>query len=73
VLIYYAIANTAAFTQPREQRRWPRWLNLLGVAGCLVLVATLPWPSVLAGVVMFAVGLIGRAVVLAMRSRSRSA
>jgi APA family basic amino acid/polyamine antiporter len=73
VLIYYAIANTAAFTQPREQRRWPRWLNLLGVAGCLVLVATLPWPSVLAGVVMFAVGLIGRAVVLAVRSRSRSA
>ncbi|MFG1643498.1 APC family permease [Amycolatopsis sp. NPDC049252] len=73
VLIYYAIANTAAFTQPREQRRWPRWLNLLGVLGCLVLVATLPWPSVLAGVVMFAVGLIGRAVVLRARSRSRSA
>ncbi|MDT7799055.1 MAG: basic amino acid/polyamine antiporter, family [Actinomycetota bacterium] len=73
VLIYYAIANTAAFTQPREQRRWPRWLNLLGVIGCLVLVATLPWQSVLAGVVMFAVGLVGRAVVLAARSRSRSA
>jgi APA family basic amino acid/polyamine antiporter len=73
VLVYYAIANAAAFTQPREQRRWPRWLNLLGVLGCLVLVATLPWPSVLAGVVMFAVGLTGRAVVLAARARSRSA
>ncbi|WP_328453182.1 MULTISPECIES: APC family permease [unclassified Amycolatopsis] len=73
VLIYYAIANAAAFTQPREQRRWPRWLNLLGVVGCLVLVAALPWQSVLAGVVMFAVGLIGRAVVLKARSRSRSA
>ncbi|MFI5586186.1 APC family permease [Amycolatopsis sp. NPDC051758] len=73
VLVYYAIANAAAFTQPREQRRWPRWLNLLGVLGCLVLVATLPWPSVLAGVVMFAVGLAGRAVVLAARARSRSA
>jgi APA family basic amino acid/polyamine antiporter len=73
VLVYYAIANAAAFTQPREQRRWPRWLNLLGVLGCLVLVAALPWQSVLAGVVMFAVGLLGRAVVLAARARSRSA
>lgn len=62
LLIYYAIANAAAFTQPAEQRRWPRWLNLLGVAGCVTLVLTLPWQSVLAGVVMFAVGLAGRAV-----------
>ncbi|HWM56275.1 MAG TPA: APC family permease [Pseudonocardia sp.] len=69
VLLYYAIANTAAFTQPHEQRRWPRWLNLLGLAGCVVLMATLPWQSVLAGVVIFAVGLAGRAVVLARRSR----
>ena len=69
VLLYYAIANTAAFTQPREQRRWPRWLNLLGLAGCVVLMATLPWQSVLAGVAMFTAGLAGRAVVLAGRSR----
>jgi APA family basic amino acid/polyamine antiporter len=72
VLIYYAIANAAAFTQPGEQRRWPRWLNLLGVAGCLTLVATLPWQSVLAGVVMFALGLAGRATILAARSRYAS-
>ncbi|HVV24059.1 MAG TPA: APC family permease [Pseudonocardiaceae bacterium] len=64
VLIYYAIANSAAFTQPAAQRRWPRALNVVGVAGCLVLVATLPWQSVLAGVVMFAIGLIGRLVVV---------
>jgi APA family basic amino acid/polyamine antiporter len=72
VLIYYAIANAAAFTQPGEQRRWPRWLNLLGVAGCLTLVATLPWQSVLAGAVMFALGLAGRATILAARSRYAS-
>jgi APA family basic amino acid/polyamine antiporter len=60
VLIYYAIANIAAFTQPPEKRRSPRWLNLLGVTGCVVLAATLPWQSVLAGVVMFAIGLVGR-------------
>ena len=62
VLVYYAIANAAAFTQPAAQRRWPRWLNVLGGAGCVLLVATLPWQSVAAGVVMFAVGLTGRAV-----------
>ena len=62
VLVYYAIANAAAFTQPAAQRRWPRWLNLLGTAGCVVLVATLPWQSIAAGAVMFAVGLTGRAV-----------
>ncbi|GAB3801017.1 APC family permease [Micromonospora zhanjiangensis] len=64
VLVYYAIANAAAFTQPADQRRWPRWLNVLGVAGCLTLVATLPWQSVAAGLAMFAVGLTGRAVIL---------
>ncbi|GLY37545.1 conserved hypothetical transport protein [Amycolatopsis sp. NBRC 101858] len=69
VLIYYAIANAAAFTLPPEQRRWPRWVTVLGAAGCLTLVATLPWQSVLAGVVMFALGLGGRALVLATRSR----
>ena len=62
VLIYYTIANAAAFTQPRPLRRWPRALNLLGAVGCLVLVATLPWPDVLAGLTMFAVGLVGRAL-----------
>jgi APA family basic amino acid/polyamine antiporter len=60
VLVYYAIANASAFTQPAADRRWPRWLNVLGAAGCLTLVATLPWRSVLAGVAMFAVGLTGR-------------
>jgi APA family basic amino acid/polyamine antiporter len=73
VLIYYAIANTAAFTQTGADRRWPRWLNLLGVAGCLVLVATLPWPSVLAGLAMFAIGLAGRWAVLRRRGRSAPA
>jgi APA family basic amino acid/polyamine antiporter len=62
VLIYYAIANTAAFTQPADQRRWPRWLNALGVAGCLALVATLPWPAVVAGLAVLGIGLAGRAL-----------
>ena len=62
VLIYYAIANTAAWTQPATQRRWPRALNLVGLLGCVTLVATLPPVAVLAGLLMFGVGLVGRTV-----------
>ncbi|HZA83543.1 MAG TPA: APC family permease [Actinomycetes bacterium] len=69
VLVYYAIANASAFTQPANQRRWPRALNLLGVAGCLTLVATLPIVSVIAGFAMFAAGLVGRSIVLRSRAR----
>lgn len=70
VLVYYAIANAAAFRQPASQRRWPRALNVLGGLGCLVLVVSLPVASVLAGLAMFAAGLAGRAVVLRRRLRS---
>ncbi|WP_072689538.1 APC family permease [Rhodococcus marinonascens] len=69
VLVYYAIANASAYTQPAEQRRWPRWFNIVGGVGCLVLVATLPPTSVLAGLVMFAVGFLVRAFVLWRRSQ----
>lgn len=62
VLVYYAIANASAWTQPASQRRWPRALNVLGLAGCLTLVATLPVVSVLTGLALFVVGLAGRAV-----------
>jgi len=72
VLIYYAIANAAAYTQPPSQRRWSRVLNVCGVVGCLLLVATLPWESVVAGLGMFAVGLAGRAVVV-LRRRTAAA
>ena len=57
VLVYYLIANLSAFTQPVEQRRFPRWLQVLGAAGCVLLVATLPWQAVVAGLGVFAVGM----------------
>jgi APA family basic amino acid/polyamine antiporter len=62
VLLYYLVANLAALTQPAERRRWPRALQVLGAVGCLVLVATLPWPAVLAGAAVFAVGVVYRSV-----------
>ena len=63
VLVYYAVANAAALTQEPEQRRWPRGLHVVGLLGCGLLVVTLPWTAVVTGVVVFAVGIVGRAVV----------
>jgi APA family basic amino acid/polyamine antiporter len=63
VLLYYAVANAAAYTQDAGHRRWPKPVQLLGVAGCLVLVATLPWTSVVAGIAVFVVGVAGRLLV----------
>jgi APA family basic amino acid/polyamine antiporter len=63
VLLYYAVANAAAYTQESEHRRWPRPVQVLGLIGCLVLVVTLPWTSVVAGLAVFAVGVAGRALV----------
>jgi APA family basic amino acid/polyamine antiporter len=62
VLVYYAIANASAFTQTGEHRRWPKALNAAGLLACIVLVASLPLESVVAGVAVFAVGLAGRAL-----------
>jgi basic amino acid/polyamine antiporter, APA family len=69
VLIYYLIANISAFTQSPQQRRYPRALQLLGAAGCLALVATLPVSAVVGGLVVFVVGLAYRSLRLATRHR----
>lgn len=62
VLLYYLVANASAYTQTGEHRRYPRVGQVVGVVGCAVLVATLPWPSVVGGVAVFAVGVVGRLV-----------
>jgi basic amino acid/polyamine antiporter, APA family len=49
VLLYYAIANAAAF-------RLVRFVPVAGLAGCLLLAFTLPWRSVAAGAAVVAVG-----------------
>jgi len=66
VLVYYLVANVSAFTQPREQRRYPRALQVLGAVACTVLVATLPFSAVLVGLGVFVVGLAYRVVRLTM-------
>jgi basic amino acid/polyamine antiporter, APA family len=62
VLLYYLIANMAAYTQSSDRRRFPRILQLIGVAGCGTLMLTLPLSAVLGGTLVFAVGIIYRAI-----------
>jgi APA family basic amino acid/polyamine antiporter len=62
VLLYYFVANAAAYAQGAPARRFPRWLQLLGCTGCLVLVATLPWAAVVTGLLVFAIGIALRVV-----------
>jgi len=71
VLTYYAIANASAFTQDAAHRRWPRILNVAGLIGCAVLVVTLPWTAVVAGVAVFVVGIAGRAATGFLRGVDR--
>jgi len=57
VLSYYAIAHASAIKQPESQRILPVVTPWVGLVGCLALVATLPWPSVATGGVIFLLGL----------------
>ena len=69
VLLYYFVANVAAWTQERQDRRYPRLLAVVGAVGCVVLVAALPLASIVGGVVVTAVGLAYRAGRLALTRR----
>ena len=68
VLIYYLVANVAAFTQNGADRRYPRVFQVLGALACVALAATLPLPSVVAGAAVFAVGIVLRGIRLARAS-----
>ncbi len=72
VLLYYAIASLSAITLDAG-RPIRRILPVAGVVGCVVLAATLPWPSIAVGAAVLAVGLLARVVVVRRRERrSRS-
>ncbi|MEE1650764.1 APC family permease [Brachybacterium sp. J144] len=67
VLLYYAVANLAALTQEGEWRLFPRALQMIGLVGCLLLVAALPGSTIVAGLVLVAVGFAYRGLLLARR------
>lgn len=57
VLLYYFVANVAAFTQTASHRRVPRFVNVIGAIACLVLVATVPVPGVIPGILVVLIGI----------------
>ncbi|WP_237210190.1 APC family permease [Rothia nasimurium] len=57
VLLYYCVANLAAFTQTVPYRRYPRALQVAGAAGCCLVVGTLPPTSIAGGLLLLGVGL----------------
>jgi APA family basic amino acid/polyamine antiporter len=69
VLLYYFVANASAWTQERRDRRYPRFLAVAGAIGCVVLVATLPWTSIVAGIAVLIVGVAYRAARLWFAAR----
>lgn len=68
VLVYYAIANAAAFTLDGSHRPRRRAMTVLGLAGCLTLAVTLPLEAVLSGAGVLALGVAGRALARAIAS-----
>ncbi|ORA58258.1 APC family permease [Mycobacteroides franklinii] len=57
VLVYYAVANAAAWTLSPAEGRPPRIVPVLGLIGCVVIALALPPSSVLSGVAVLAVGI----------------
>lgn len=62
VLIYYAITNLSALMLSREQRLYPRFVPVLGLAGCLFLASFLEMNIWLPGIGAVIVGLVWHAI-----------
>lgn len=70
VLVYYAITNAAALKLPREQRRYPKWVALAGLAACLFLAFWVEWKVWAVGLGVIAAGLLWHVVARKMASRA---
>ncbi|MDK0523781.1 APC family permease [Streptomyces sp. ML-6] len=62
VLVYYAVANAAAWTLGPDEGRPPRAVPVVGLAGCLLLAFTLPSASVVSGAAVPAAGAVAYGV-----------
>jgi APA family basic amino acid/polyamine antiporter len=67
ILSYYAIANLAAYRQPRSETARAKWLNLLGLGLCVLLGLSVPFGGLVLGGVILTVALILRWGLRALR------
>lgn len=72
VLLYYFVANLAAITQQADARRYPRAMQAVGMAGCGVLVLSLPQASILGGVAVLLIGVVLRSTAVRISPRRGS-
>lgn len=56
ILIYYSIANLSALRLKMEERFLPHWIAWAGLVLCIVMAFSLPLQSILAGLLLLAVG-----------------
>jgi basic amino acid/polyamine antiporter, APA family len=61
VLIYYALANLAALQLPKADRRYPRWIAIVGLISCVSLAFWIESSVWQAGLGLIGLGLIWKA------------
>jgi APA family basic amino acid/polyamine antiporter len=67
VLVYYAITNAAALRLHAAERRIPRVVPTIGLPACCLLALSLPWQTILSGVMLLLALLLVRATVMRPR------
>ncbi|MFO7698841.1 MAG: APC family permease [Anaerolineae bacterium] len=66
ILVYYSITNIAALRLQPEQRRYPQWVAVAGLVGCVALALSLQPVAVLSGAGLLVVGHAWRAAFRAL-------
>ncbi|MHB8052696.1 MAG: APC family permease, partial [Methanoregula sp.] len=56
MLLYYLIANIAAFRLPREHCKYPTWVPIIGALSCIALIAFLSPDSWIIGCIGLLIG-----------------
>lgn len=70
ILIYYSIANLSVMRLKSDDRFLPNWIAWLGLILCILMAFSLPFGSIMVGVLLLAVGHIVRVIVRSIGSRS---
>jgi APA family basic amino acid/polyamine antiporter len=56
ILLYYSITNIAALKQPLHEQRFGKAVPVLGLIGCLVMAASLPYQVIISGLIILMFG-----------------
>ncbi|MDD2427338.1 MAG: amino acid permease [Eubacteriales bacterium] len=56
ILLYYGIANLSALRLKAEERFLPRWISWAGLILCILMAFSLPWQTILAGIIVLFAG-----------------